>query len=475
MARIKYYNKQTGQWEYADNVLMPGSASAVEYIEQVLTEEQKEQARKNIGAIAAIAEDDINMDGFRITNLPLPTTGSEPATKEFVENFTVEGSTYVATDDNKDGNIVLRPYAADADELEFRGHIKNKENPHGVTLAQIGAAPAGFGLGGDSTLTVTTLADLDLVTANGTYQFTNSSATLYEINCRWAILRVTNYDSAAVMQELFPTGSTIRLVRYRNANVWGEWEVDNPPMAPGVEYRTTERINGKAIYKKNVDGAIQYRLDGEDEWKKQHGLMGSAPSGYGLGGYPSEYIGSVAELDTRFKYGLYMFGAQTTNICNVLFQYATLLVYPFNNDICVQELRPVMASPDQMNVVFRRYCYGGSFSEWEIENPPMALGVEYRTTERCGGKVVYAKAISLGTLTSNEMSVSVGAGTIYTVRATGRMVLPSGSIRSLPCVDATYGAICVQTNHQKVWVRGQNDITGSGAEVVVWYTKEAWE
>lgn len=26
MARIKYYNKQTGQWEYADNVLMPGGA-----------------------------------------------------------------------------------------------------------------------------------------------------------------------------------------------------------------------------------------------------------------------------------------------------------------------------------------------------------------------------------------------------------------------------------------------------------------
>ena len=144
MARIKYYNKQTGQWEYADNVLISGSTSAVEYVEQKLTEEQKEQARENIGAISAIAKDNIDMNGFKITNLPLPTTGSEPATKEFVENFAVEGSTYVATDDNKDGNIVLRPYVADADELEFRNHIKNNNNPHSVTPTQIGAAPMSY-------------------------------------------------------------------------------------------------------------------------------------------------------------------------------------------------------------------------------------------------------------------------------------------------------------------------------------------
>lgn len=121
-------------------------------------------------------------------------------------------------------------------------------NKQYVDKALEGKAPAGYGLGGDSTLTVTTLADLDLVTANGTYQFTNSAATLYGINCRWAILRVTNYDSAAVMQELFPTGSTTRLVRVRNSNVWGEWEVDNPPMILGVEYRTTERWNGQPVY-----------------------------------------------------------------------------------------------------------------------------------------------------------------------------------------------------------------------------------
>ncbi len=90
---------------------------------------------------------DVNMEGHRLKGLPIPQSATEPATKEFVENFNIEGSTYVATDDNKDGNIVLRPYVADVDELEFRGHIENNDNPHGVTLSQIGAAPAGYGLG----------------------------------------------------------------------------------------------------------------------------------------------------------------------------------------------------------------------------------------------------------------------------------------------------------------------------------------
>lgn len=33
---------------------------------------------------------------------------------------------------------------------------------------------------------------------------------------------------------------------------WSEWEYDNPPMVAGVEYRTTERCNGRPIFKKLI-------------------------------------------------------------------------------------------------------------------------------------------------------------------------------------------------------------------------------
>lgn len=42
-------------------------------------------------------------------------------------------------------------------------------------------------------------------------------------------------------------------IRSRSAGVFGPWEWLNPPMTVGVEYRTTERYNGKPVYTKLVD------------------------------------------------------------------------------------------------------------------------------------------------------------------------------------------------------------------------------
>lgn len=42
-------------------------------------------------------------------------------------------------------------------------------------------------------------------------------------------------------------------VRNKAEGKWGEWEWVNPPMALGVEYRTTKRHNGKAVWVKSAD------------------------------------------------------------------------------------------------------------------------------------------------------------------------------------------------------------------------------
>ena len=41
--------------------------------------------------------------------------------------------------------------------------------------------------------------------------------------------------------------------------IWGPLEYLNPPMAMGVEYRTTERYNGKAVYAKLIDAGFTYK------------------------------------------------------------------------------------------------------------------------------------------------------------------------------------------------------------------------
>lgn len=61
---------------------------------------------------------------------------------------------------------------------------------------------------------------------------------------------------------------------------------------------------------------------------------------------------------------------------------------------------------------WQKSWYGGTWKPIEWVNPPMALGVEYRTTERHNGKVKYKKLISFGEFpqsTSKEVSTGIDA------------------------------------------------------------------
>lgn len=115
-----------------------------------------------------------------------------------------------------------------------------------------------------------------------------------------------------------------------------------------------------------------------------------APAGFGLGGVPTKQI-SLSELDSTFASGWYWLAAEGATLNGVYFNYATVFVHGMESGACLQEIRPLL-----QNVVLTRYAYRETFSPWECPNPPMVLGVEYRTTERWNGKVVYAMAVSLG-------------------------------------------------------------------------------
>ena len=134
-------------------------------------------------------------------------------------------------------------------------------------------APAGYGLGDGAVLPPN--MNLDEAVLNGWYQSSseiNGSPTGYDY-IGYGTVFVTRRSGTSIIQEFFSEiaaeipGSPYRLIRSYDGSAWSEWEWDNPPMKPDVEYRTTERIDGKVVYKKNVDGVIQYRLDGETEWK----------------------------------------------------------------------------------------------------------------------------------------------------------------------------------------------------------------
>ena len=107
------------------------------------------------------------------------------------------------------------------------------------TIAEIGAAPAGYGLG-EYTRGAKSLAE---VTASGFYQLAGSflpnsagwwgSANIVSPN--YGDLTCVSIDGCKIHFNLV-------------SGVWQPLEWENPPMFPGVEYRTTERWDGKAVY-----------------------------------------------------------------------------------------------------------------------------------------------------------------------------------------------------------------------------------
>ena len=155
-------------------------------------------------------------------------------------------------------------------------HVSDKNNPHGVTAAQVGArpstwtptasevgaAPAGYGLGEIPHVA----SDVNTELSTGYFRTTSATANT---SLNHGAAHVRKYNDSEVVQNILRVPTGVELVRYTTdgGETWIE-EWVNPPMSEGTEYRTIERINGKAVYKKLTNGVIKYRLDGETTWKQ---------------------------------------------------------------------------------------------------------------------------------------------------------------------------------------------------------------
>lgn len=117
-----------------------------------------------------------------------------------------------------------------------------------------------------------------------------------------------------------------------------------------------------------------------------------APAGYGLG----ERAKDVTDTDLNsYMYGGFYAWSSATN---APFFWGYMEVIPFSTGEGAWQ-RATSLLGDMLGCIAQRVCHSwGTWSEWEWVNPPMVLGVEYRTTERHEGKVVYKKKVSVGAL-----------------------------------------------------------------------------
>ena len=114
-------------------------------------------------------------------------------------------------------------------------------------------APSGYGLGRANARLVDTPDD---ATNNGFYCVGNDAydgdETTKDWRLGWAMLLVERRSDT-----IYQTAKYLDLEWKRNKKnadtAWSPWEWVSPPMEIGVEYRTTERWNGKPVYTTLVD------------------------------------------------------------------------------------------------------------------------------------------------------------------------------------------------------------------------------
>lgn len=142
-------------------------------------------------------------------------------------------------------------------------------------------------------------------------------------------------------------------------------------------------------------------------------------------------------------------------------------------------LSPPNSNPGDQCVVQRMGLNAPNvWNPWEWVNPPMLLGVEYRTTERYLGKPVYVKAFNVSSLPNNSsLSVNIGTNSDGSADETIRAIAGYGVTSNGSSIPAWAWArdpskkIYLQLYLWIVFLDTTFDASGESATIVVKYTK----
>lgn len=132
--------------------------------------------------------------------------------------------------------------------------VNGKTGEVNLNYESVGAAPSGFGIG--TGFGNAPGLDANQIAANGVYAANKNVPTS---GVTFIVEAVVGANSQNQIQYAYayrpssgaPTASTIQR-RICDNGSWGVWEWISPPMELGVEYRTTERYNGKPVYVKAI-------------------------------------------------------------------------------------------------------------------------------------------------------------------------------------------------------------------------------
>lgn len=144
-----------------------------------------------------------------------------------------------------------------------------------------------------------------------------------------------------------------------------------------------------------------------DAQKQQaRGNIAAAPDGYGLG-TTAVLLTESDDLDNVMGNGWYYWGSSIPANAPALINAESSAGYC--SMLIINGSQIVVSSNDRNNSAMRTRNYTG-WIPWEYINPPLKLGVEYRTTERYLGKPVYVKVVDCGKFPAPGTSKLVAHG-----------------------------------------------------------------
>ena len=245
------------------------------------------------------------------------------------------------------------------------------------TAEDIGAAPAGYGLG-EYIGGYTVLEDANTAVLSGWYRV---ASTTKNYGLPYGIMRVEALSSSRLIQTAITVATAKEYRRSCIDGVWSNWQ-------PLVD----------AIGAKPID------------WMPTAAEVGAAPAGYGLGTY-SAYKGitAISEIDsivTNGKYCITQTIGSPLSLEGVAFNAFNLEVSMIN------QLWGTQIATMLEGYVLRRRCKNGSWEPWEWENPPLFYGVEYRTTEKHNDKPIYVKCVNYGYIAAGTTTIAHGISSI---------------------------------------------------------------
>ena len=162
---------------------------------------------------------------------------------------------------DENGNVLVGGSGESAADVQTNldAHTANNTNPHGVTAAQVGAAPDGFGLGTDSYIksrtSCTTKEQVDAIDGNGFFAYCNTSDPLVagEADTSYVYGIQSQYSLRHLKQNAVCVYNGDVVERIKVDGAWRNWEYTRPMCYVGKEYRLSERYVGKAVYTKLIN------------------------------------------------------------------------------------------------------------------------------------------------------------------------------------------------------------------------------